>query len=115
MEIVFYGKNKRPVYEFISALSSADQAKVIACLKNIEDLGFDCPRVDFRQIDGKLWEIKIRGISGGFRIFYITLKGNKLVLLHAYQKKSQKAPSKEIEVAKKRMIEVMKDETFYTK
>jgi phage-related protein len=70
-------------------------------------LGFDSPRVEFRQIEGKLWEIKIKLSSGGHRIFYLSLGKKKMTLLHAYKKQSQKAPSKEIEIAKTRMQEVM--------
>lgn len=86
----------------------------MACLKNVEELGFDCPRVQFRQIQGQLWEIKIRSASGGFRIFYVSLKTNTLILLHAYKKQSQKAPKKEIEIAEQRMFEVLNYEKNYT-
>lgn len=116
MRIVFYSKSrgKKPVYDFISGLPLEDRARILACLKNIEELGFSCPRVQFRQIKGQLWEIKIRTPSGGFRLFYVTLHSSALVLLHAYKKQSQKAPKKEIEIAEKRMIEVLNDETYYT-
>jgi phage-related protein len=118
MEIVFYSKknNQCPVKEFIEKLQAKDRAKVLACLKNIEELGFDCPRVQFRQIQGQLWEIKIRSASGGFRVFYASLKSktSTLVLLHAYRKQSQKAPKKEIEIAEQRMLEVLKHEKDYT-
>jgi len=113
MKIVFYGKKKRPVVDFIEQLTSKDQAKILACLKSIEELGFDCPRVEFRQISRKLWEIKIRTSSAGYRIFYVTIQRKTLVLLHAYKKQSQKAPTKEIEVAEKRLAEVLNDENAY--
>jgi phage-related protein len=75
IEILFYIKSsgKIPVSDYIDELSEKDQAKVAACLKSIEDLGFDSPRVEFRQIEGKLWEIKIKLSSGGHRIFYVSL------------------------------------------
>jgi phage-related protein len=37
------------------------------------------------------------------RIFYVVLKGNEMILLHAYLKKTPKAPVKEIQIAKQRM------------
>lgn len=117
MNIIFYVKknnNKCPVKEFIEKLEAKDRAKILACLKSVEELGFDSPRVEFRQIRGRLWEIKIRSSSGGFRIFYVSLKANILVLLHAYQKQSQKAPTKEIETAEQRLFEVMDNEKDYT-
>ena len=118
MEIVFYTKknsNKCPVKEFIEKLQAKDRAKILACLKNIEELGFDCPRVQFRQIHGHLWEIKIRSANGGFRIFYVSLQArtNTLLLLHAYKKQSQKAPQKELEIAAQRMFEVFNNEKDY--
>ena len=115
MKIVFYGIKKQPVVDFIENLISKDQAKILACLKNVEELGFDCPRVEFRQISGKLWEIKIVSAGAGYRIFYVTIKKNVLVLLHAYKKQSQKAPKKEITIAEKRLLEVLKNESFYFK
>lgn len=49
----------------------------------------------------------------GFRIFYVTVQHDALVLLHAYKKQSQKAPTKEIETAEKRMLEVTSHESDY--
>lgn len=83
------------------------------CLKSVEELGFDCPRVQFRQIRGKLWEIKIKTAHAGYRIFYVTIKQSLMILLHIYKKQSQKAPIKEIEVAEKRMLEVLENEELY--
>ena len=115
MKIVFYGTKRKPVADFIERLTVKDQAKILACLKSVEELGFICPRVIFRQISGKLWEIKIETHGSGYRIFYVTLKRDLLVLLHAYKKQSQKAPKKEIEIAEKRLMEVLHDESFYSR
>src|SRR6266849_2454226 len=104
MRILFYKTTKVPVHEFIKELDVRDRAKVLACLKSIEDLGFESPRVQFRQIKGKLWEIKIKAASSGYRIFYVAVQQSSLVLLHAYKKQSQKAPTKEIAIAEKRML-----------
>ena len=90
-----------------------DRAKVLGCLKSIEELVFDSPRVEFRQIDGKLWEIKIRTKAAGYRFFYVTVRKSKLVILHAYKKQSQKAPAKEIKTALNRQKEVENNEADY--
>jgi phage-related protein len=115
MRIAFYRNTKTPVRDFIDAMGKRDQAKVLGCLKNIEDLGFNSPRVQFRQIRGKLWEIKIHAPDSGYRFFYICLHSNALVLLHAYKKRSNKAPNKEIAIAEKRLLEVLENESNYTK
>ena len=115
MRVVVYTRsnNKSPVKDFINKLGATDRARLLACLKNVEDLGLDSPRVQFRQIRGHLWEIKIRLQSTGVRLFYVVLKAKTLVLLHGYKKQSQKAPKKEIETAEKRMLEVLKNERDY--
>ncbi len=48
MKIIFYKTTKSPIQEFIKALDVRDRAKILACLKSIEVLGFDSPRVQFR-------------------------------------------------------------------
>lgn len=113
MNISFYKANKSPVVEFIKSLDAKDRAIVLACLKSVEELGLDSPRVAFRQIKGKLWEIKIKATATGYRIFYVVVQKNSLVLLHAYKKKTQKTPIKELVVAEKRMLEVMTHESTY--
>lgn len=113
--MVFYSKSnqRQPVKEFLATLNTQERARILACLKNIEELGFESPRVQFRQIKGTLWEIKIRLASGQFRIFYVAIKNHILVLLHAYKKQSQKAPKNEIEIAEKRMKEILNYENDY--
>jgi len=107
----FITKNeKNPVLEFINKLEKKDQAKIFGCLQSIQELGFATPRVEFRQIDGKLWEIKIRTSNGGYRIFYVMVDKEKMILLHSYKKKSQKAPKKEISIAIKRLKVVLENE-----
>lgn len=108
MIIIYYKKNnKLPVKEFIDGLEVKDELKVNGCLENIRQLGFKAPRVEFKFIDKKLWEIKIITSSGGVRIFYVIIEINKMVLLHAYKKKTQKIPKKELEIATKRMNEIL--------
>lgn len=115
MKILFYKKNtrKNPVLNFLDKLNAEDRLRILACLKNVEELGFDSPRVQLRQIRGKLWEIKIKVISGGYRFFYVTIKLEWIVILHVYKKQSQKTPLKEIQLAEMRMKEVLNDETLY--
>lgn len=115
MEIHFYTKTsgKAPVRDYINSLSVKDRTKLLGCLESIKNLGFDSPRVEFRQIKSKLWEIKVKLNSGGHRIFYVTIAKKRIVLLHAYQKQSQKAPKKEIDIALTRMQEIEKNENYY--
>jgi phage-related protein len=112
VNITFYksANNKSPIEDFLDRLSAQTRARIAACLVSLRELGFKSPRVHFRQIRGKLWEIKITAPDGGFRFFYVALSGEEIILLHCYKKQSQKMPKREIEIAEKRMLEVLTNE-----
>ncbi len=115
MKVKFYinSAGKFPVLDSINVLGKEDQVKIIGCLENIQQLGFNCPRVEFRQIEGKLWEIKIRIQSGGYRIFYLSINKDIIVLLHMFKKQGQKTPAKDIKTAMNRLKEVIDNEADY--
>jgi phage-related protein len=108
MEVVFYQSDggRSPVTKFIDEQPLHDQAAIIAVLDAIERDGLNAKGASYRQIDGKLWEIKIKAPSGGYRVFYVLLSGGVMMLLHAFKKKTQRAPLKDLAVAKKRLAEV---------
>jgi phage-related protein len=56
-----------------------------------------------KQVHGKLWELR----PGGIRLFYFAYINNQFVILHGYRKQSQKAPNREIEIAMRRMQEIL--------
>ncbi|MBO5492923.1 MAG: type II toxin-antitoxin system RelE/ParE family toxin [Pyramidobacter sp.] len=53
-------------------------------------------------------EIRIREESGAFRVFYIARLDEVVYVLHAFQKKSQQTPRKDIELGQKRYRDLMK-------
>ena len=91
----------QPVRKYIEALNRTARAKVDAAVLHISKHGID-GEVNARQIKGKLWELKL----DAQRIFYVVISGPQMVLLHAYQKQSQKAPRGEIETAERRFAEL---------
>ncbi len=105
---------KSPVGEYIDDIDNIEErAEILSLLKGVQENGTGAVGVEFRQIEGKLWELKIRLRNHQHRIFYVVLKGNEMVLLHAYLKKTQKAPSNDIQVAKHRMKQLR--EGYYEK
>jgi phage-related protein len=65
------------------------------------------PYVKHLKGHGKLYEIRAHGKDGIARVFYVTWQGKRIILLHGFIKKSNKTPQKEIEIAVKRMMEVV--------
>lgn len=59
-----------------------------------------------RAFGDGLFELRPRGRSGIGRAFYCFLMGKRVVVLHAFIKKSQETPDRELKLARKRMKEV---------
>lgn len=55
-----------------------------------------------KKIDKDLFEVRIR-YEGSWRGFYAYLKGSRVIVLHAFRKKTQRTPKKEIDTAKRRL------------
>jgi phage-related protein len=53
-----------------------------------------------------LFELRLKGAEGIGRVFFCTVVGRRIVMLHAFVKKTQKTPQREIELARKRLKEV---------
>ncbi len=60
-----------------------------------------------RAFGDGLFELRPRGRSGIGRAFYCFLVGKRVVVLHAFIKKSQQAPDRELKLARKRMKELV--------
>jgi len=59
-----------------------------------------------RSMGHGLFEIRARGKEGIGRAFFCTVVDQKIIILHAFIKKSQKTPSKELKIARRRMANV---------
>ena len=54
-------------------------------------------------------EIRIRDDAGNFRVIYTARFADAVLVLHAFQKKTQRTTQRDIELAKARFREMMKD------
>ena len=62
-----------------------------------------------RAMGGGLFELRPRGREGSGRAFYCFVVGQRVVILHAFVKKTQNTPEHELRIARKRMKEVQND------
>ena len=111
VQVLFYqtSSGRSPVTDELDSLPVQASAHAYELLDGIETYGLSAPRVIFRQLEGKLWEIKMNlPQTGGYRIFYCLIEAGNMILLHAYAKKSQKAPKKELETAWRRLLDAQK-------
>ena len=59
-----------------------------------------------RAFGDGLFELRPRGRAGMGRAFYCFLVGKRVLVLHAFIKKSQQTPDSELKLARKRLKEV---------
>ncbi len=59
-----------------------------------------------KHIEGPLWEMRMKGKSGIARALYVTAVGMRVVVVHVFEKKTQKTPRHEIGIALKRVKEI---------
>jgi len=60
-----------------------------------------------RSMGGGLFELRPHGREGIGRAFYCFVVGQRVIILHAFIKKTQGTPKKELKIARKRMKEVL--------
>lgn len=53
-----------------------------------------------------LFELRLKGAEGIARVFFCTLVGKRIVMLHSFMKKTDKTPPRERAVAEARMEEI---------
>ena len=59
-----------------------------------------------KHIDGRIWEMRLRGRDRIARALYLTARGRRVVILRVFVKKTQKTPRRENELARRRAQEV---------
>ena len=54
-------------------------------------------------------EIRVSDRAGQFRVVYVTNIGNAVYVLHAFQKKTQKTPQRDIDLAAVRLKQILEE------
>ena len=95
------------VLEEIDALPLDLRAKLDHIVRMIEELGLHQVREPhIKPLRDKLWEMRIKGRDGIARAIYVTVKERRIVILHAFRKKTRKTPKAAIRTALSRMKEL---------
>ncbi len=70
------------------------------------EFGVDLRLPHSKAMGGGLFELRPKGKEGIGRVFYCTLVGKRIVILHGFIKKTQETPPRELTTAIQRMKEV---------
>jgi phage-related protein len=69
----------------------------------MERHGADLRMPHSRSMGQGLFELRCRGKEGIGRVFYCTMVGREIVILHSFIKKTQETPERELATARKRL------------
>ena len=68
-------------------------------VRMIEELGLQQVREPYiKPLQDKLWEMQIKGLDGIARAIYVTVKERRIIILHAFCKKTRKTPKAAIRI-----------------
>ena len=59
-----------------------------------------------KHIEGRIWEMRLRGRDGIARALYVTASERRVLILRVFTKKTRRTPRREIELARRRAEEV---------
>lgn len=85
-------------------------ARYVVLTRRMIALGPNLGEPHTKPFGGGLFELRLKGAEGIARVFYCTLVGRRIVMLHSFVKKSQKTPGRERETAEARMKEVKNED-----
>jgi len=84
----------------------ADYARLIEL---IAEFGPGLRMPHSRALGSGLFELRPRGSTGTGRALYCFVHGKRVVILHAFLKKTRRIQRKELEIARERMKEVLRE------
>jgi phage-related protein len=81
-------------------------ARFLRYADRMELYGPDLGMPHTRAMGEGLFELRLKAAEGIARVFYCTMIGKKIVMLHQFIKKTDKTPPKELAIARRRLKEI---------
>jgi len=104
-DIIFYTTQRGdfPIRKFLRSLDKKSRAKIGAFIQLLSEEGPNLRRPFADTIRGKIRELRIRFAKKQYRVLYFFFLRDKIVLVHAFVKKTAKTPAQELEQAERNM------------
>jgi phage-related protein len=106
LEVVFFRTEtgSEPVRDWLRGLAREDRKAVGEDIKTAQ-FGWPMGMPLIRKLASGLWAVRSRISSGITRVIF-TVDGQTMVLLHGFQKKSQRTPPADLMTAKRRLAKI---------
>jgi phage-related protein len=93
------------VQEDILALPDTLAARYVVLTRRMLALGPHLGEPHTKAFGDGLFELRLKGAEGIARVFFCTMIGRKIVMLHSFVKKTNKTPARELDIAQTRLKE----------
>ncbi len=94
------------VQDDILALPDTLAARYVVLTRRMVALGPNLGEPHTKAFGSGLFELRLKGADGIARVFFCTLVGRRIVMLHSFIKKTGKTPLRELEIAQSRLKEL---------
>jgi len=101
--ITYYSES---VQNEILAMPAGFLARFLKYTDRMELYGPDLGMPHTRSMGEGLFELRLKAAEGIARVFYCTMIGKRIVMLHQFTKKTEKTPPRELATARRRLREV---------
>jgi len=105
---VFHPKARDSIRDFPEDVRR-EFGKAIFDLQKGENLAMPLSR-PMSSVASGVEELRVRDRTGAYRVFYYTKLVDSILIFHAFGKKTQKTPPREIALAQKRLKEMLDEE-----
>jgi phage-related protein len=111
VEFYQFPNGNSPVLDWYLSQEPQVKAKFARIFDLLQEHGTSVGKPYVAPLDAKLYEIRVEHDTNIYRTIYFAYSGRRFILLHGFQKKTQKTPKKELDLAKNRMQLFIADET----
>lgn len=101
--IYFKEEQHQPVKDYLEGLPPKTKAKILRNLLLLSEFG---PNLGFpyvSNVGGNMWELRTLYQGNQYRALFSMLSQRTILILHVFQKKTNKLPKRELEIAIKRL------------
>jgi phage-related protein len=110
VEFYQFPNGNSPVLDWYREQEAKVQAKFARIFDLLQDQGTAVGKPYVAPLEDKLYEIRVEHDTNIYRTIYFAYTGKRFILLHGFQKKTQKTPKQELDLAKERMKSFLNEE-----
>ncbi len=103
-DIYYYSEGTRqPLKEFVDSPFPKAKSKILKNLLLLSEFGPDIGYPLISNVERNLWELRTVYQGNQYRILFAVISGKIILLTHGFQKKTQKIPKRDLDLAKRRL------------